>query len=74
MNEQFLSNEPSEKEVKDFKEYIRIYIDLIELQRLELHKLRDNPAHNPDVIRNMEAQMDLEEEKLKIQLRSHREI
>jgi monovalent cation/hydrogen antiporter len=55
----------------DVREYLNVYINIIELQRNELHKLRNDPAYDHDVIRNLEAQMDLEEEKLKLQIRNH---
>lgn len=68
---QILSQEPSETQLGNVREYIKIHIDLIELQRNELHRMRNNPEYDQDVIRTLEAQMDLEEEKLKLQIRNH---
>lgn len=61
----------SDRQKKEIKEYIKIHIDLIEIQRKELHKMMNNSAYDHEVIRNMEAQMDLEEEKLRLQSISH---
>jgi monovalent cation/hydrogen antiporter len=54
------------------EQYAHALIDLIEVQRKELHKLRKSKEYDHEVIRNMEAQMDLEEEKLQLQLSSRR--
>jgi monovalent cation/hydrogen antiporter len=70
VKEEILSRQHSDDH-RNVREYINVYIDLIELQRNELHKLRNNPAYDHDVIRNLEAQMDLEEEKLRLQVRNH---
>lgn len=70
VKEQMLSDE-RQKDPPDVREYINVYIDLIELQRNELHRLRNDPSYDHEVIRNLEAQMDLEEEKLKLQVRNH---
>jgi hypothetical protein len=50
-----------------------VYIDVLKRQREHLHALRKDPNYDHEVIRNLEAQMDLEEEKLKLQHR-HNEI
>jgi monovalent cation/hydrogen antiporter len=71
VKQQLLAEESSEKEKANVREYIETFIDIIEVQRIELHKLRNDPAYDHDVVQNLEAQMDLEEEKLRLQLRSH---
>lgn len=70
VKEQILSHERNSNQ-PDVREYINVYIDLIELQRDELHRMRNDPSYDHEVIRNIEAQMDLEEEKLKLQVRNH---
>jgi monovalent cation/hydrogen antiporter len=52
---------------QSLQDFIKIYIELISLQRKELHQLRKVKEYDHDVIRNLEAQMDLEEEKLRLQ-------
>lgn len=71
LKQQLLSEESTESERGRVREYIHLYIDIIELQRKELHKLRNNPAYDHDVVQNLEAQMDLEEERLRLQLKSY---
>jgi Na+/H+ antiporter len=71
---QILSHERSETELANIHEYIEIHIGLIELQRDELHRMRNTPEYDQDVVRNLEAQMDLEEEKLKLQVKNHQKI
>lgn len=51
-----------------FEEFAKIYIELIDLQREELHALRNHKQYDHEVIRNLEAQMDLEEERIKLQV------
>lgn len=69
--QKFLSEEVEQSSQPNVREYIQTYIDLIELQREELHKLRNDPTYDHEVVQNLEAQMDLEEEKLRLQLRHH---
>lgn len=70
VKEQILSHQNNSRQ-PNVREYINVYIDLIELQRNELHRLRNDPSYDHEVIRNLEAQMDLEEEKLKLQVKNH---
>jgi CPA1 family monovalent cation:H+ antiporter len=69
--QKFLSEELGQSRQPNVREYIQTYIDLIELQREELHKLRNDPTYDHEVVQNLEAQMDLEEEKLRLQLKHH---
>lgn len=68
-----LSEETIERQSRCVEEYAQALIDLIGVQRKELHKLRKSKEYDHEVIRNMEAQMDLEEEKLKLQLSNRHE-
>ncbi|MDF7812120.1 Na+/H+ antiporter [Hymenobacter sp. YC55] len=45
-------------------EYQHIYTDLLHAQREELRRLRGQEEYNDELIRHLEAQLDLEEEKL----------
>ncbi len=67
LNQKLLSDKATETERDKITEYYKIYIDVIETQREQLHALRNDPRYDHEVIRNLEAQMDLEEEKLKLQ-------
>jgi CPA1 family monovalent cation:H+ antiporter len=66
------TEEIMERQSQLAEDYAHALIDLIDVQRLELHELRKSKEYDHDVIRNMEAQMDLEEEKLKLQLTARR--
>ncbi len=70
LKEQLL-NSPNTGQRDEAKDFIRVYMELIEAQRGELLELRKHPQYDHDVIRNMEAQLDLEEEKLRLQLNTH---
>lgn len=67
LNEKILSDQAHETEMSKVEEYHKVYFDIIETQREELHALRKDPRYDHEVIRNLEAQMDLEEEKLRLQ-------
>jgi monovalent cation/hydrogen antiporter len=62
------SEEAVEKHRQQVEEFSNALIELIELQRKELHRLRKSKEYDHEVIRSMEAQLDLEEEKLKLQV------
>jgi tRNA G10 N-methylase Trm11 len=66
------SEEAIQKHSAEAEEFSHALIELIGIQRKELHKLRKSKEYDHEVIRNMEAQFDLEEEKLKLQVAGRR--